>query len=92
MIEKRVLRPGATATVELDSQKVEVRLADVTTDGIWLGKEQGKWRQVSAPSASVKNARRNGTFKEAFRNKMALVYGTAGTPAGEPLGVRARTV
>ncbi len=80
MIEKRVLRPGATATVELDSQKVEVRLADVTTDGIWLGKEQGKWRQVSVPSASVKNARRNGTFKEAFRNKMALVYGTAGTP------------
>ncbi len=28
---------------------------------------------------AVKNARRYGTFKEAFRNKMALVYGTAGT-------------
>jgi hypothetical protein len=27
----------------------------------------------------MKNARRYGTFKEAFRNRMALVYGTAGT-------------
>ena len=35
-----------------------------------------RWRP---PAATVKNARRYGTFKEAFRNKMALVYGTGGT-------------
>ena len=45
-----------------------------------FAKQQGKWRQVSPPSAAVKNARRMGTFKEAFRNKMALVYGTSGSP------------
>ena len=79
MIDTRVLRPGATATVELDSQMVEVR-PDPAAGGVWLGKEQGTWRQVGAPTAAVKNARRNGTFKEAFRNRMALVYGTSGSP------------
>ena len=80
MIDKRVLHADSAAVVELDSQKVEVRAGSISSDGIWFGKEQGKWRQVGAPSAAVKNARRNGTFKEVFRNKMALVYGTAGTP------------
>jgi pimeloyl-ACP methyl ester carboxylesterase len=79
-IDKRILRAHTAATVELDSQKNEVRLDDISTDGIWFGKEQGKWRQVGAPSAATKGARRYGTFKESFRNRMALVYGTSGTP------------
>jgi len=79
-IDKKVLSAQRTATVELDSQKHDVRLDDISTEGIWFGKEQGTWRQVSAPSAAMKNARRYGTFKESFRNRMALVYGTSGTP------------
>ena len=63
----------------LDSQQTEVRLDDVAGDVVWLGKEQGKWRLVSPPPATVKGAHRYGTFKEAFRNRMALVYGTMGT-------------
>jgi dienelactone hydrolase len=78
-IDKRALRAAATATVELDSQSCAVRLDSLTTDAIWFGKQGGKWRQVNPPTAAMKNARRYGTFKEAFRNKMALVYGTAGT-------------
>ena len=80
MIDGRVLQSTATATVELDSQMLEVRADQVGADGAWFEKDQGKWRQVSAPSAAVKNARRSGTFKESFKNKMALVYGTSGTP------------
>ena len=79
-IDKRVLSAQKTVTVELDSQKNEVCLDSIPSDRVWFGKEQGKWRQVGAPSAAMKNARRYGTFKESFRNRMALVYGTSGTP------------
>ena len=79
-IDKGILRAHTTAGVELDSQKTEVRLDDILTGQIWFGKDHGKWHRVDPPSAAVKSARRNGTFKEAFRNRMALVYGTAGTP------------
>jgi dienelactone hydrolase len=78
-IDKTVLRPHATATVMLDSQKTEVRLDEVAGDMVWFGKEQGKWHPVAAPTTTVKGAPRYGTFKEAFRNKMVLVYGTMGT-------------
>jgi poly(3-hydroxybutyrate) depolymerase len=78
-IDKGVLSASTTVTVELDSQKNEVRLGDVSAERIWFGKEQGKWRLVDPPAAAMKNARRYGTFKEAFRNRMALVYGTSGT-------------
>ena len=78
-IDKKSFHTGATATVELDSQTVTVRMDSLATDALWFGKEKGKWRQVGPPSAAGKNARRYGTFKESFRNRMALVYGTAGT-------------
>jgi fermentation-respiration switch protein FrsA (DUF1100 family) len=68
---------GAVSVV-LDSQSVAVPLDSVATDRIWMAKQAGKWQVATPPLASVKNARRNGTFKEAFRNKMVLVYGTQG--------------
>jgi pimeloyl-ACP methyl ester carboxylesterase len=80
MIERRALRPGSAATVEIDSQKIDLRLADVRGDGVWFEKQKGTWRQTDAPPPDVKNARRSGTFKEAFRNRMVFVYGTSGTP------------
>jgi len=78
-IDKNILSGHTAATIELDRQKTEVRVNDVPTDAIWLGKSNGAWRQISAPPAAAKGARWYGTFKEAFRNRMALVYGTAGT-------------
>jgi pimeloyl-ACP methyl ester carboxylesterase len=79
-IDKSILNSLSPAMVELDSQRCEVRPADISTDRIWFGKEGGTWHQVNPPSAAVKNARRDGTLKECFRNRMALVYGTSGTP------------
>ncbi len=77
--DKSAFRPiNGAVTVVLDSQSVTVPLDGVAADRIWLAKQAGKWQLATAPPASVKNARRNGTFKEAFRNKMVLVYGTEG--------------
>jgi dienelactone hydrolase len=78
-IDTGVLRARSMVTVELDSQKIQIHPEDIRGSAIWVGKEKGRWAQVNAPSAAEKNARRCGTFKEVFRNKMALVYGTAGT-------------
>jgi hypothetical protein len=66
--------------VALDSQNVSVRPGGPETGALWFQKEQGKWHETPPPKADLKGARRYGTFKEAFRNRMALVYGTSGTP------------
>ena len=47
---------------------------------IWLARAGGKWSMSqSPPSASQKNPVRQGPFKEAFRNRFVLVFGTRGT-------------
>jgi dienelactone hydrolase len=69
----------AAAIVELDSQKIALGDKSPKTDRIWFSKEQGKWREVNASPAAMKGAHRYGTFKEVFRNRMVLVYGTKGT-------------
>jgi hypothetical protein len=79
-IDRSVFGSAAAATVALDSQSVDVRPADVQTGALWFEKEKGKWHEAARPAAGVKGGRRYGTFKEAFRNRMALVYGTSGTP------------
>ena len=78
-IDRSVFGSAAAATVALDSQSVDVRPADVQTGALWFEKEKGKWHEAARPAAGVKGGRRYGTFKEAFRNRMALVYGTSGT-------------
>ena len=39
----------------------------------------GRWRSASAPDAAQKNPQRSGGFKDAFRHRVVLVYGTRGT-------------
>jgi dienelactone hydrolase len=79
-IDRSVFGSAAEATVVLDSQNVGVRPGVASGDALWFEKEQGRWREISRPPADLKGARRYGTFKEAFRNRMALIYGTSGTP------------
>ena len=70
----------APATVTLDSQSVAVHpIATRDDDHLWFQRENGRWHFSSPPPPGMKCARRCGTFKEAFRNNMALVYGTAGS-------------
>jgi pimeloyl-ACP methyl ester carboxylesterase len=77
-ILKSVLNVSSPVTVMLDSQKIAAKDLVPSEDRLWFEHAKGSWRQISAPPASMKGERRYGTFKEAFRNRMALVYGTAG--------------
>jgi dienelactone hydrolase len=71
--------------IELDGQKLPPFSPGSTrSDGdrsIWLVRTGGTWSLTpSPPPASRKGPARQGPFKEAFRNRFILVYGTKGTP------------
>lgn len=44
-----------------------------------LVKHQGHWQPGEMPIANAKGEKRNGGFKEAFRDNMLFIYGTNGT-------------
>ncbi len=70
--------------VELDGQAMpSFSVASTPSNGdctIWLVRDRGKWSvSQSPPPLSQKNPSRQGPFKEAFRNRFILVFGTRGT-------------
>jgi hypothetical protein len=69
--------PGSLR-ITLDGAQVETE--QPASKPILLRREGGSWR-VSSPKLEWKNPQRYGPFKEAFRNRAVLVYGTIGTPA-----------
>jgi hypothetical protein len=77
-LDRDVLDLRGTPVVELDGQKIAVKDVDPSADRFWFVKVAGNWSQASAASPSAKGAGRYGTFKEAFRNRVVLVYGTGG--------------
>jgi hypothetical protein len=70
--------PGGPVAVSLDGQSLE-NVAGPPEGAVWLGREAGKWCVVPRPSPDLKGPHRSGPFKDAFRNRVVLVYGTAGT-------------
>ena len=78
-VDATPLPAGEPLSVELDGRLME----DIPwpSDGprIWLVRDTDKWKTSGAPSPAVKNPRRCGPFKEAFRNRFVLVAGTQGT-------------
>jgi poly(3-hydroxybutyrate) depolymerase len=48
---------------------------------LWLTCVKGTWTPTAEPAPSLKGPHRYGPFKEAFRNRVVLVYGTQGTAA-----------
>ncbi len=77
---KPALAPAGAVTVELDGQT----LADVvwpTSLKLWLVRDGETWRIGSQPSARQKGPQRYGPFKEAFNQRVVLVYGTGGDAA-----------
>ncbi len=73
-----VLRNPAPIAVELDGQT----LAGIPWPGgryqLWLERRNGVWAAAGEPSPDLKGSRRSGGFKEAFRNRLMLVFGTKG--------------
>jgi poly(3-hydroxybutyrate) depolymerase len=76
------VRPGEPITVELDGQKLEKIAWPAKATRVWLKREQGKWSVMAGePPRALKGPHRYGPFKDAFRNRMVLVYGTHGNAA-----------
>jgi len=72
------LKPGEALGVELDGQKLQK--IDWPAQGrLWLVRDGEKWAVAKEPAAALKGPHRYGPFKDAFRNRMLFVYGTAGT-------------
>jgi dienelactone hydrolase len=68
-----------SVAVQLDSQTV-THIAS-NRKKIFLEKNNGQWALVAEPSPNLKGPHRYGTFKDAFRHRMVLVYGTRGSKA-----------
>ena len=77
-IDREVLDLTSAPVVLLDGQKIAVKEMDASSDRFWFVKTAGTWAQATSAPVAAKGARRYGTFKEAFRNRMVLVYGTGG--------------
>jgi dienelactone hydrolase len=70
--------PGAVVRVELDGAKLDVA---PSADGrLHLTRDPSGWKAADAPDAASKGPARSGGFKDAFRHRVVLVYGTGGTP------------
>jgi hypothetical protein len=54
-------------------------------DRIWLARDGDTWKVAAAPTPAEKSPERGGPFKDAFRNRMILVAGTAGDDATDAL-------
>jgi dienelactone hydrolase len=78
-IDRNVFDLKGTPVVELDGQKIAVRDTQDASDRFWFVRTAGSWTQTTAASGAVKGALRYGTFKDVFRNRVVLVYGTRGS-------------
>ncbi|MEQ9288369.1 MAG: alpha/beta hydrolase [Cyclobacteriaceae bacterium] len=63
-------------TIVVDEQ--EILLSD-GNGSLYLKKEGATWKLASAPAKAEKGPHRNGGFKDAFRNKVVLVYASKGS-------------
>ncbi|MBD3173925.1 MAG: prolyl oligopeptidase family serine peptidase [Armatimonadia bacterium] len=72
------VHPGEPISVTLDGDALE-SIRWPASARLWLAREGGRWSAGSEPSPALKNPQRYGTFKDAFRNRMILVYGTGGS-------------
>lgn len=64
--------------VELDGTKLDARIVPGQLE-LLLVQKDGGWQITTQRELSHKNPQRNGGFKDAFRNRFVLVYGTHGS-------------
>ncbi len=69
---------GDTVRIELDGTELSCRVTQAT-ETLYLERNGALWRTCDAPPAGYKRPGRAGTFKDAFRNRVVLVYGTGGS-------------
>ena len=62
----------------IDGQEIVVEDIQSLDQTIWFDKMDKAWQHRSVPRIKTRDASSYGVFKEAFRNRFMLVYGTAG--------------
>jgi len=67
---------GDSIKLNMDSNTLKVKKP---ADGLLYLSGENNWKPCKAPGSEQKGILRNGTFKEAFNNRMVFVYGTTGT-------------
>jgi predicted esterase len=74
----KVPEPVAADSVDvmIDGEQLRVAQADGT---LWLRRSETGWEASGPIDPEHKGPHRNGTFKDAFRNRVVLVYGTGGS-------------
>ena len=79
---------AAAVVVELDGSRIQLdekaRIAAATSGtaarvSLQRGAAAGTWGLAPAPDPAQKSPQRSGGFKDAFRHRVVLVYGTRGT-------------
>jgi len=68
---------GQKLTLEIDGQTLTPSLP--TVNRVFLRKEGEKWAVVGSMNPAEKNPARYGGFKDIFRNRFVMVYGTKGS-------------
>jgi poly(3-hydroxybutyrate) depolymerase len=64
--------------LQIDGQELVIEDINTLDQTVWLDKTSDRWQQRSASRVPSRDAAHYGVFKEAFRNRFMLVYGTAG--------------
>ncbi|PRY34454.1 esterase/PHB depolymerase [Spirosoma oryzae] len=71
--------PNAPVSITLDGQPALTHTTGSAHDTLYVRRDGNRWRPVQRPALTQKGPHRNGTFKDAFTNRMVFVYGTRGT-------------
>jgi len=70
---------GMRIGIRLDSLGTVYYTTRSPADTVYLHKHADSWKVGAKPATTEKNPLRSGTFKEAFKRHMVLVYGTSGS-------------
>ncbi|HSV72439.1 MAG TPA: prolyl oligopeptidase family serine peptidase [Chthonomonadales bacterium] len=74
------LPPGEPVQVALDGAAALTIAWPAHGARVWLERAGNAWRAAAPPSPDRKGPARSGPFKDAYRHRFVLVYGTRGTP------------
>ncbi len=72
------VHPGEPISVRLDDASLDA-IRWPTEGRLWLSRDTDAWEVTAPPDPSLKGPARYGVFKDAFRNRMLLVYATGGS-------------
>jgi dienelactone hydrolase len=64
--------------VDMDGQKIEGIPRSKAEQRLWLARRDGRWEVIPRPPAALKGPHRYGLFKDSFKNRVLLVFGTRG--------------